>query len=109
MSMNQIGGPTVKLYDANNWHVWYRNGWVFVNAQGVSNGSGSWDSTTCPYTLPTGYRPSSEIAAACIAANGGTTTTTISVSADGVIKISNTGSSGTTNARYGSISFPVGA
>lgn len=109
MSMNQIGGPTVMLYDANNWHVWYRNGWVFVSAQGVTIDSGSWSSTTCPYTLPSGYRPSADIAAACIAGNGGSNTTSVSVSKTGVIKVQNTGSSGTANGRYGSISFPVGA
>lgn len=95
-------------YDAG-WVVYASDCLVWVYAWGVATGSGSWDSTTCPYVLPEKYRPSlSHITAPVITDNGGSWTGSLVVKSDGTITVSNRGSSGSTDARYGVLFYPVG-
>ena len=95
-------------YDAG-WVVYASDYLVWVYAYGVSVGSGSWDSTTCPYVLPEKYRPSlSHITTPVITTNGGSWTGTLAVHSDGTITVSNRGSSGSTDMRYGVLFYPVG-
>lgn len=79
---------------------------VSVLVHGVTLGSDSWASVQSNITIPVKYRPTIEYTAACIAANGGTTTTMLVVNPNGSIRVQNQGSSGTANARYGTLSYP---
>jgi hypothetical protein len=95
-------------YDAG-WVVYASDYLVWVYAYGVSTGSGSWDSTTCPYVLPEMYRPSlSHITTPVVTANGGSWTGSLAVHSDGTITVSNRGNAGSTDARYGVLFYPVG-
>ena len=113
-TLSGVGGSidadhkTTKLYDSGSWegwHVYYRAGFVFVGAYGITMGGGSWDSTSCPYTLPSGYRPMCDIAAGMVCYND--TTSLLIVESKGKIRVQNQGGNGSTAQRFGSISFPV--
>lgn len=95
-------------YDAG-WVIYASDALVWVYAWGVSTGSGSWDSTTCPYVLPEKYRPSlSHITAPVVTTNGGSWTGCLVVNSQGQIMVSNRGNAGSTDARYGVLLYPVG-
>lgn len=101
-------GESVSLYTSGIWRVFARGGSVFVHAVGVKTGNGPWDSTECPYKLPQGYRPSFNVRSALITSNGGSTTGGLYVGSNGTIAVANNGSSGSSDARYGSVSFLAG-
>lgn len=95
-------------YDAG-WVVYASDYLVWVYAWGVATGSGSWDSTTCPYVLPEKYRPSlSHITAPVVTTNGSSWTGYLVVNSQGQIMVSNRGNAGSTDARYGVLIYPVG-
>lgn len=97
------------LYSANNWRVCVKCGFVWVYAWEVKTGSGSWDSTTCPYVLPEEYRPSiAGIVAPAATNNGASTTGSLEVNSNGEIIVSNRGSSGSEDNRYGVLCYPIG-
>lgn len=100
---------TKALYSdpTGNWQVDLRAGIVFVRANYVTTGSGSWDSVTCPYRLPEAYRPASAVNAPAITANGGSTTGMLIVGNDGVIKMTNQGSTGSSSQRCATLAFPL--
>lgn len=104
MTMARIGGFGDVLYDSGGWTVCSMGHVVFVNVR-VSVGSGSWDSSKCPYKLPAGLRPPSTHFAALTTQNGGSTTGVLIVDPDGTISVSNQGSSGSGNLRIGSTCF----
>ena len=90
-----------------NWQVDLRAGIVFVRANYVTTGSGSWDSVTCPYRLPEAYRPASAVNAPAITANGGSTTGMLIVGPDGTIKMTNQGSTGSSSQRCATLAYPL--
>lgn len=90
-----------------NWQVYLRSGIVFIQANYVTTGSGSWDSVTCPYTLPEAYRPASAVNAPAITANGYSTTGMLIVGNDGVIKMTNQGGAGSSSQRCATLSYPL--
>lgn len=95
-------------YDAG-WVVYASDYLVWVYAWGVSTGSGSWDSKTCPYVLPEKYRPRlSHITTPTSVNNGGSWTSVMSVNSQGQISVKNYGNAGSTDARYGVLLYPVG-
>ena len=95
------------LYSTGNWQVDLRSGIVFVRANFVTTGSGSWDSVACPYKLPEAYRPASAVNAPAITANGGSTTGMLVVGKDGVIKMTNQGSTGSSSQRCATLAYPL--
>lgn len=82
---------------------------VMVNASGVNiAGGGSWDSTTCPYKLPSGLRPPEGISTGGMSRDGALSTL-LYVESSGAIKISNMGGTGKANAlRYASLTYMAG-
>ena len=90
-----------------NWRVDMRAGIVFVQANYVTTGSGSWDSITCPYRLPEQYRPASAVNAPAITTNGTSTTGMLIVDKDGVIKMTNQGGSGSSSQRCAMLAYPL--
>lgn len=82
---------------------------VLVRVGAIKTGSGSWDATTCPYTLPQDYRPSNTWEAALTTENGVSWTGFVRVKSTGVIDVSNCGNAGSADGRHGSLVYPVGA
>lgn len=98
-----VGGSRI-LYGevpGDVWTVVLAGNIILVIAHAVKTGPGSWDSVTCPYTLPEQYRPVHSSWAPLVTANGGSTTGTVEIDMDGKIKVINYGSSGTTSQRFG--------
>ena len=104
MTMVRIGGLGDVLYQSDGWTVCSMGRMVFVNVV-VSFGSGSWDSRTCPYVLPAGLRPPCSWRSAVTTQNGGSTTGMLTVDPDGTVSMSNQGSTGSGNMRFGSLCF----
>lgn len=94
------------LYNSDPWYVYENAGYIYVVARGVKTGSGSWDSTACPYTIPSGKRPIIEVLAPVMTSNGVSTTGCIGVATDGEIYVRNNGSAGSTDNRYGVLMWP---
>lgn len=101
-----LGLGTSLLYNSMPWYVWESAGYVYVVANGVKTGSGSWDSTECPYTIPSGKRPTIEVFAPVVTSNGDSTTGSLRVNATGKIIVQNNGGTGSANVRYGFIMWP---
>lgn len=83
------------------------SGFICIYALDVTTGNGSWDGTTCPYTLPEEYCPSISTTAPVITGNGGSWTGYISVSTAGKIVVGNYGNSGSDNKRRGFLMYPI--
>ena len=99
-----------QLYDDDKgWHIWRMGKLVMVNASGVIiAGSGSWDKTKCPYTIPDGLRPAKNIATGGMSRDGALSTM-LYVDATGVVTISNAGGAGKANAsRFASLTYMAG-
>lgn len=101
-----LGLGTSLLYNSMPWYVWESAGYVYVVANGVKTGSGSWDSTTCPYTIPSGKRPTIEVFAPVVTSNGRSTTGSLRVNVTGKVTVQNNGGTGSADARYGFIMWP---
>ena len=107
-SRRALGLGMQRLYAANGWYVYVVGSMVWVYAHDIKTGSGSWDGTTCPYVMPSSYRPSSGVIAPLCTPNGGSTTGQLSVWNDGKIIVLNAGANGTTEARQGLLCYPIG-
>lgn len=95
-----------RLYDGDGWHIWHMGKLVMVNASGVTiPGGGSWDSTACPYTIPTALRPPETISTGGMSSNG-LACTALFVNDSGNVSINNAGGAGKANAaRYASLTY----
>lgn len=95
-----------RLYDGGGWHIWHMGKLVMVNASGVViSGGGSWDSATCPYTMPSGLRPPESISTGGMSRDGALSTV-LYVKVGGAISINNVGGTGKANAsRYASLTY----
>ncbi len=103
-------GTTVeRLYDHGGWHIWHMGKLVMVNASGVNiAGSGSWDFTTCPYTIPSELRPPENISTGGMSRDGALSTV-LFVEAGGAISINSMGGTGKANvSRYASLAYMAG-
>lgn len=96
------------LYSDDKWRVCVKCGFVWVYCYNVSTGEGSWDFTDCPYTLPAEYSPHMSVRAPVVTANGGSYTGYVSVTSVGEISVSNFGGTGSTDARSGTLCYPIG-
>lgn len=98
-----------RLYDDGGWHIWHMGKLVMVNASGVAiRGGGSWDSTMCPYTIPSDLRPSESISTSGMARDV-VLTTVLYVETSGKVLIGNAGGSGSANrARWASLTYMAG-
>ena len=104
----QDARPTTNvLYDSGGWTISERTGIVFVSAWGIRTESGPWSTTKCPYVIPAGKRPVVHVTAVAVAQNGGSTTGVLIVEQNGEASVRNYGGTGTTNARYASLSYPT--
>lgn len=96
-----------KLYSSNAWYIAVMSGFICIYALDVTTGNGSWDGSTCPYTLPEEYCPSISTTAPVITGNGGSWTGYISVSTAGKIVVGNYGNSGSGDKRRGFLMYPI--
>ena|GEM_PF-2531523 len=99
-----------RLYDDDRgWHIWHMGKLVMVSASGVViSGGGSWDSATCPYTMPSGLRPPESISTGGMSRDGALSTL-LYVESGGAISINNAGGAGKANvSRYGSLTYMAG-
>lgn len=97
-----------KLYNSSTWHIAVMSGFIYAYALDVITGNGTWDMSTCPYTLPEEYRPSMDITAPAVTEEGGSCTGYISVSTTGKITVGNNGGKGSANKRRGIVMYPIG-
>ena len=99
-----------RLYENDDgWRIWRMGAIVMVSASGVTvSGGGSWDSTTCPYTMPSELRPPVGISTGG-ASRDGALSTVLYVDSDGKVTIANAGGPGVANnARFASLTYVVG-
>lgn len=78
-----------------------------VQVSSVKIGSGSWDSAQWGKTIREAYRPKYEMSNPMMVANGGSHTGFLVVSPGGVVSVKNMGSTGSADARSGSVCWPV--
>ena len=69
-------------------------------------GVGSWDAKQCKYVLPEAYRPPIEVNSMCCVANGQIARTLI-VQANGIIRVANMGSTGSSQGCVGTVVYPI--
>lgn len=96
-----------KLYSSNAWYIAVMSGFICIYALDVTTGNGSWDGSTCPYTLPEEYCPSISTTAPVVTGNGGSWTGYISVNTAGKIVVGNYGNSGSGDKRRGFLMYPI--
>lgn len=97
----------VKLYNTTNWKVYTNGRFVWICAQDVKTGSGSWDSVTCPYTVPAAYRPGQNIFVPVATVNGASWTGRLGCTTGGVITVMNNGNAGSSDFRNGILMYPM--
>ena len=96
---------SVTLYNADGFVVIKVGILMFVKFSGEI-GVGSWDSKQCKYVLPEAYRPPIEANSMCCVANGQTARTLI-VQANGIIRVANMGSTGSSQSCFGTVVYPI--
>lgn len=69
-------------------------------------GVGSWDTKQCKYVLPEAYRPPIEVNSMCCVTNGQTARMLI-VQANGIIRVANMGSTGSSQGCVGTVVYPI--
>lgn len=69
-------------------------------------GVGSWDAKQCKYVLPEAYRPPIEVNSMCCVMNGQTARMLI-VQANGIIRVANMGSTGSSQGCVGTVVYPI--
>lgn len=93
-----LGGTISFLYGATS---------CTVQVSGVSLDAGSWASSAFSSKLKEEYRPPVEISVPLCVENGGSTTSLMVVTPDGVVSVKNMGGAGSNGRRRGSASWPV--
>lgn len=96
---------SVTLYNADGFVVIKAGILMFVKFSGAI-GAGSWDAKQCKYVLPEEYRPSIEVNSTCCVLNGQTARMLI-VRADGIIRVANMGSTGSSQSCAGTVVYPI--
>ena len=93
------------LYDGEGFTVIKTGTLIFVKFSGTI-GAGSWDAKQCKYVLPREYWPPVEVNGMCCVSNGQTARMLI-VQANGVIRIANFGSTGSSQQCAGTVTYPI--
>jgi len=96
---------SVTLYNADGFVVIKAGILMLVKFSGAI-GVGSWDAKQCKYVLPEAYRPPIEVNSMCYVANGQTARTLI-VQANGIIRVANMGSTGSSQGCVGTVVYPI--
>lgn len=96
---------SVTLYDGEGFTVIKTGTLIFVRFSGTI-GAGSWDAKQCKYVLPREYWPPVEVNGMCCVSNGQTARMLI-VQANGVIRIANFGSTGSSQQCAGTVTYPI--
>jgi len=96
---------SVTLYDGEGFTVIKTGTLIFVKFSGTI-GAGSWDAKQCKYVLPREYWPPVEVNGMCCVSNGQTARMLI-VQANGVIRIANFGSTGSSQQCVGTVTYPI--
>ena len=96
---------SVTLYDGEGFTVIKTGTLIFVKFSGTI-GAGSWDAKQCKYVLPREYWPPVEVNGMCCVSNGQTARMLI-VQANGVIRIANFGSIGSSQQCVGTVTYPI--
>ncbi|MEO2304888.1 MULTISPECIES: hypothetical protein [Bifidobacterium] len=96
---------SVTLYDGEGFTVIKTGTLIFVKFSGTI-GAGSWDAKQCKYVLPREYWPPVEVNGMCCVYNGQTARMLI-VQANGVIRIANFGSTGSSQQCAGTVTYPI--
>lgn len=96
---------SVTLYDGEGFTVIKTGTLIFVKFRGTI-GAGSWDAKQCKYVLPREYWPPVEVNGMCCVSNGQTARMLI-VQTNGVIRIANFGSTGSSQQCVGTVTYPI--
>lgn len=96
---------SVTLYDGEGFTVIKTGTLIFVKFSGAI-GAGSWDTKQCKYVLPREYWPPVEVNGMCCVSNGQTSRMLI-VQSNGVIRIANFGSTGSSQPCDGTVTYPI--
>lgn len=96
---------SVTLYNADGFVVIKAGILMLVKFSGAI-GVGSWDAKQCKYVLPEAYRPPIEVDSMCCVTNGQTARTLI-VQANGIIRVANMGSTGSSQGCVGTVVYPI--
>ncbi len=96
---------SVTLYNADGFVVIKAGILMLVKFSGAI-GVGSWDAKQCKYVLPEAYRPPIEVNSMCCVTNGQTARMLI-VQADGIIRVANMGSTGSSQGCVGTVVYPI--
>lgn len=100
VSYNWLGGKIVFLYGRSS---------CTVQINGVKTDKGSWTAVACPNKVKSLWCPLEEMSAPLVTENGSSHTGLVNVTPDGVVKVKNMGGSGSADARWGCISWPISA
>lgn len=84
-----------------------RGGIATCGCNGVTIGSGSWDTKNAPFTIPQQYRPSYDAVGAALVQNGAVSGGYWISASAGTITIGNYGANGSTGTRYFSVSWGI--
>ena len=96
---------SVTLYNADGFVVIKAGILMLVKFSGAI-GAGSWDAKQCKYVLPEEYRPSIEVNSTCCVSNGQTARMLI-VQTNGIIRVANMGSIGSSQGCSGTVVYPI--
>ena len=96
---------SVTLYNADGFVVIKAGILMLVKFSGAI-GVGSWDTKQCKYVLPEAYRPPIEVNSMCCVSNGQTARMLI-VQANGIIRVANMGSTGSSQGCVGTVVYPI--
>lgn len=96
---------SVTLYNADGFVVIKAGILMLVKFSGAI-GVGSWDAKQCKYVLPEAYRPPIEVDSMCCVSNGQTARMLI-VQANGIIRVANMGSTGSSQGCVGTVVYPI--
>ena len=96
---------SVTLYNADGFVVIKAGILMLVKFSGAI-GVGSWDAKQCKYVLPEAYRPPIEVNSMCCVTNGQTARMLI-VQANGIIRVANAGSTGSSQGCVGTVVYPI--
>lgn len=78
-----------------------------VQVSGIQIDNGSWAEVAFPTKVKPECCPAVDVSAALCTENGASSTGLVMVGADGTIKVTNRGSTGSTGSRRGSVSWPI--